>query len=93
MVLISTQLGHQKGLPRTTRHTRVLDPELRRMIHSLSEELAEVVNVQEHKRPGIAETLKRVLMRSMPLDDEAHRILGVMKQSRDALQELHSEDE
>ncbi len=92
MALLSTQLGKQKGLPRTTRDTRVLDPELRRMVHSLSEELAQAVDVQEHKRPGIAETLKRVLMRSMPLDDEAHRILGVMKQSRDALQEKHSEE-
>jgi tRNA C32,U32 (ribose-2'-O)-methylase TrmJ len=93
MELISTQLGKQKGLPRTTRNTRVLDPDLRRMIHSLSEELAEAVNVQEHKKPGIAETLKRVLMRSMPLNSEAHRILGVLKQSRDALQEKQSEDE
>jgi TrmH family RNA methyltransferase len=92
MALLSTQLGKQKGLPRTTRNTRVLDPELRRMVHSLSEELAQAVDVQEHKRPGIAETLKRVLMRSMPLNSEAHRILGVLKQSRDALQEKQSEE-
>jgi len=93
MALIDTELGEQEGLPRTTKDTRLLDPELRRMIHSLTEELAQVVDVQEHKRPGIAETLKRVLMRSMPLDDEAHRILGVLKQSRDALKEKHPEEE
>ncbi|MBT4059482.1 MAG: RNA methyltransferase [Euryarchaeota archaeon] len=91
--LIEVELGKQKGLPKTTQGNRILDPELRRMVHTLSEELAQVVNVQEHKRPGISDTLKRVIMRGMPLDDEAHRILGVMKQSRDALREKHFEDE
>ena len=83
--LCDGELGTQEGLPKTTHANRLLDPELRRMIHELSDDLAEMVNVQEHKRPGIAETLKRVIMRGMPLDDEAHRILGVMKQSRNAL--------
>jgi TrmH family RNA methyltransferase len=91
--LIQTELGEQEGLPMTTHSNRILDPELRRMIHDLSDDLAASVTVREHKRQGIAETLKRVIMRGMPLDDEAHRILGVMTQARDALQEIPTEEE
>jgi TrmH family RNA methyltransferase len=91
--LIETELGEQDGLPMTTHPDRLLDPDLRRMIHELSDDLAAAVTVREHKRQGIAETLKRVIMRGMPLDDEAHRILGVMIQARDALQETPAEEE
>ena len=91
--LCVSELGKQSGLPKTTHANRLLDPELRRMIHSFSDDLSEVVNVQEHKRKGISETLKRVIMRGMPLNDEAHRILGVMKQSRDSLRQTYNEEE
>ena len=90
--LCDGELGNQVGLPKTTHANRLLDPELRRMIHELSDDLAEKLIVQEHKRPGIAETLKRVIMRGMPLDDEAHRIIGVMKQSRDSLRQSIEEE-
>jgi len=90
--LCDVELGNQEGLPKTTFANRLLDPELRRMIHEVSDDLSQKVNVQEHKRAGIAETLKRVIMRGMPLDDEAHRILGVMKQSRDALNSSMEEE-
>jgi len=91
--LCKIEIGNQEGLPRTFQTNRLLDPELRRMINHVSDDLAEIVNVQEHKRAGIAETLKRVIMRGMPLDDEAHRILGVMKQSRDALEKISKDEE
>ena len=91
--LMRVGLGRQEGLPRTVKEERLLDPQLRRMIHTYSDDLAGVLNVQEHKRRGIAETLKRVIMRGMPLDDEAHRILGVMKESRDVMREHYGEDE
>ncbi|MBO57630.1 MAG: hypothetical protein CMA77_01370 [Euryarchaeota archaeon] len=90
--LCHSEMGNQEGLPRTIQTNRLLDPELRRMINQVSDELAEIVNVQEHKRQGIAETLKRVIMRGLPLDDEAHRILGVLKQSRDALIEKSNQE-
>ncbi|HJL59416.1 MAG TPA: hypothetical protein QF621_03595, partial [Candidatus Thalassarchaeaceae archaeon] len=90
--LCDVELGNQEGLPKTTFANRLLNPELRRMIHEVSDDLSQKVNVQEHKRAGIAETLKRVIMRGMPLDDEAHRILGVMKQSRDALNSSMEEE-
>ncbi len=90
--LCKTDMGNQEGLPRTIQTSRLLDPELRRMINQVSDDLAEIVNVQEHKRQGIAETLKRVIMRGMPLDDEAHRILGVLKQSRAALNRTPNEE-
>lgn len=86
--LLSEEVGQQDGLPRTVKEERLLDPELRRMVHMVSDQLAQVVHVQEHKRPGIAETLKRVIMRGMPLDDEAHRILGVMTEARDSISEV-----
>ncbi len=83
--LVKTELGKQEALPRTFKEKRFLDPELRRKIHEVCDQLSESVSVQEHKRQGISETLKRVVMRGMPMDDEAHRILGVLTQSRDAL--------
>lgn len=91
--LTTQELGLQEGLPKTFKENRILSPELRRMIHEMSDDLAAILHVQEHKRPGIAETLKRVILRGMPLDDEAHRILGVMKESRDVLRNAYSEEE
>ena len=90
--LLATEIGQQKGLPRTVEPLRLLDPELRRMLHEVCDELSESISVDEGKRQGVAETLKRTIMRGMPLDDEAHRLLGVLIQSRDALKALGEEE-
>ena len=83
--LLSEEIGLQDGLPRTVQPQRLLDPELRRVLHEVCDELAQAIDIDDGKRKGVAETLKRTLMRGMPLDDEAHRLLGVLTQSRDAL--------
>ena len=90
--LLAEELGLQEGLPRTVEPQRLLDPELRRVLHEVCDELSEAVSIDDGKRKGVAETLKRTIMRGMPLDDEAHRLLGVLIQSRDALMVLGEEE-
>ncbi len=90
--LLADEIGLQEGLPRTVEPQRLLDPELRRVLHEVCDERSEAVTIDDGKRKGVAETLKRTIMRGMPLDDEAHRLLGVLTQSRDALMVLGEEE-
>jgi TrmH family RNA methyltransferase len=90
--LLADEIGQQEGLPRTVEPQRLLDPELRRVLHEVCDELSEAVSIDDGKREGVAETLKRTIMRGMPLDDEAHRLLGVLTQSRDALMVFGEEE-
>ena len=64
--------------------SRLLDPELRRILRSEVNRLVQNMSTKEHKKQGIEETMIRVLMRGLPKDDEIHRLLGVISQAADS---------
>jgi len=68
--------------------SRLLDPELRRILRSEVSRLVENMPTKEHKKHGIEETLFRVIMRGLPKDDEVHRLLGVISQAADSFHDL-----
>ena len=67
-----------------TQKSRLLDPELRRVLRSEVNRLVTNMSTKEHKKQGIEETMIRVLMRGLPKDDEIHRLLGVISQAADS---------
>lgn len=65
---------------------RLLDPQLRVKLRSEIFRLSSSIPIKEHKRPGIEETLNRVIMRGLPKDDEIHRIISVIKEAADSFE-------
>ena len=67
-----------------TQESRLLDPELRRVLRSEVSRLVRNMPTKEHKKHGIEETMIRVIMRGLPKNDEIHRLLGVISQAADS---------
>ena len=67
-----------------TQESRLLDPELRRVLRSEVSRLVRNMPTKEHKKQGIGETIIRVIMRGLPKNDEIHRLLGVISQAADS---------
>jgi tRNA C32,U32 (ribose-2'-O)-methylase TrmJ len=67
-------------------HT-LLSPELRMRLREEISKLARTMPTQDHRRQGIEETLSRVMLRGLPSDDEAHRILGVISAANVAFEQ------
>ena len=67
-----------------TQESRLLDPELRRVLRSEVSRLVRNMPTKEHKKQGIEETIIRVIMRGLPKNDEIHRLLGVISQAADS---------
>ena len=72
-------------------HTeRLLNPDLKREIRRRAEELAEVSGKREDQKVSAADTLSRVILRGMPTNDEAHRLLGLLSEASEAMQDDQS---
>ena len=67
-------------------HT-LLSPELRMRLREEISKLARTMPTQDHRRQGIEETLSRVMLRGLPSEDEAHRILGVISAANVAFEQ------
>ena len=79
------RIGREQSLPKTVHPERVLSPELRRVLRGSVERLAISLPRAEEKRKGAAETLQRVLLRAIPNDHEAHRLIGMLDDASLAL--------
>jgi TrmH family RNA methyltransferase len=67
-------------------HT-LLSPELRMRLREEISKLARTMPTRDHRRQGIEETLSRVMLRGLPSEDEAHRILGVISAANVAFEQ------
>ena len=81
------RIGQEKALPKTVHTQRLLDPNLKREIRRRSEQIASVAAKREDQVQAAADTLSRVILRGMPTDDEAHRLLGLLDLASKAMQE------
>ena len=61
----------------TSSDDNLLSPELKNVLRREINILSESIPTIDFRRPGIEETLHRVIMRGLPKDDEIHRLLGV----------------
>ena len=64
---------------------RLLSPDLRKQLREEIHHLSQALPAKSHSKKGIEETLNRVILRGVPKDDEIHRILGVLKSSKNSL--------
>ena len=81
------RVGAERSLPKTVHTERLLDPELKREIRRRAEEIANASAKRDDQKLSTADTLSRVILRGMPTDDEAHRLLGVLDSATKAMQE------
>ena len=84
------KVGREKSLPKTVHTERLLNPDLKREIRRRAEELAEVSGKREDQKVSAADTLSRVILRGMPTNDEAHRLLGLLSEASEAMQDDQS---
>tara|TARA_B100001179_G_scaffold122643_1_gene87748 strand:+ start:91 stop:840 length:750 start_codon:yes stop_codon:yes gene_type:complete len=68
----------------------LLSPELRARLKEEISRLAQTMPTPVHRRQGIEETLSRVMLRGLPSDNEAERILGVISAAADAFDQNDS---
>ncbi len=64
----------------------MLNPELKREIRRRAEEIANASDKRDDQKLSAADTLSRVILRGMPTDDEAHRLLGLLDEATKAMQ-------
>ena len=74
-------------MPKTVHTQRLLDPNLKREIRRRSEQIASIAAKREDQVQAAADTLSRVILRGMPTDDEAHRLLGLLDLATKAMQD------
>ncbi|MDG1525468.1 MAG: TrmH family RNA methyltransferase [Candidatus Thalassarchaeaceae archaeon] len=79
------KVGNDQSLPKTVHIERLLNPELKREIRRRSEEIANASSKREDQKVSAADTLSRVILRGMPTDDEAHRLLGLLDTAAKAM--------
>ena len=85
------KVGRDKALPKTVHTERLLNPDLKREIRRrATEELAGATAKREDQKISAADTLSRVILRGMPTDDEAHRLLGLLSAASEAMQDENS---
>ena len=72
---------------------RLLSPELRQTVKESIARLSKNMPTKEHRRQGIEEVMTRVIFRGLPLDDEIHRIIGVVNDSQLALKYMYENPE
>ena len=88
----SDRFGVDEALPRTVQTDRLLDPELRRVMRESVKLVSKSVPRHSSKHKGVESTLQRVLMRSLPDNYEAHRIIGVLQDAALAMNYVGEQD-
>ena len=80
------KVGNNRALPKTVHTERLLNPELKREIRRRAEEIANASDKRDDQKLSAADTPSRVILRGMPTDDEAHRLLGLLDEATKAMQ-------
>jgi tRNA C32,U32 (ribose-2'-O)-methylase TrmJ len=88
----SGRVGLEEALPQTIQSKRLLDPELRRMLRESLTLISQSVPRHSSKQKGVESTLHRVLMRSIPDDYEAHRIIGILQDAALAMNHINQDE-
>ncbi len=80
------KIGKEDALPKTVHTNRMLNPNLRREIRRRAEEIAAGAVQRDDQVNLAADTLRRVILRGIPTDDEAHSILGILAAASKSMQ-------
>ena len=82
------RIGREKALPKTVQTRRILDPALKEQIRMKADGLAQASKRRrDDQKAGVAEVISRVILRGMPTNEEAHRLLGILDEAIQALED------
>ena len=90
--VITTQ-GLDDGLPDIVPLERHISPPLRTTLVESIEQFANELPGKDERKDSVNQTLKRTLLRSMPTEDEATRIIGGLVDGTTALQHANDKPE
>ena len=81
-----TKQGKEPGLPDVVPLERAIKPELKKVLLQTVKELSESLPGNDERRQSFAQSLSRSIMRSMPTQGEATRLIGGLLDATTAIQ-------
>ena len=78
--------SRSEGLPRTVPLERMLDPEIRISLRRAIDAYANQLSGTDEKNESVAATLTRTILRGVPNDDEATRLIGALIEGTTAME-------
>lgn len=85
--------GKEEGLPDVVPLERSLNPELKQILHQTVRELANALPGNDERRQSFGQSLTRSIMRSMPTQGEATRMIGGLLDATTAIQYVEGNEE
>ena len=73
--------------------SRDLSPELRKLLRKSIDELANSLEGDEDRKRMVADNLRRTILRGMPIDNEAQRLIGSFVEATTALQKVSGDED
>jgi TrmH family RNA methyltransferase len=83
---VITRQGKEPGLPDVVPLERAIKPELKKVLLQTVKELSESLPGNDERRQSFAQSLSRSIMRSMPTQGEATRLIGGLLDATTAIQ-------
>ncbi|HIA39597.1 MAG: hypothetical protein CXX80_01450 [Methanobacteriota archaeon] len=87
-VIADGQVEPGDPLAQNLQLTRAISPDLRRLLRNSIDEFAAALDGDENKRAMVADNLRRTILRGLPIDNEAQRLIGAFVEATTALQKL-----
>lgn len=90
---VLSRQGKEPGLPNVVPLERGIPPELKHILLQTVRELADALPGNDERRRSFRQSLSRSIMRSMPTEGEANRMIGGLLDATTAIQYVQSNDE
>ena len=90
---VINQQGKEAGIPDVVPLERSLNPELKHVLMQTVRELSEALPGNDERRQSFGQSLSRSIMRSMPTQGEATRMIGGLLDATTAIQYVEGNEE
>jgi TrmH family RNA methyltransferase len=87
-IIADGQVESGDPLAQNLQLTRAISPDMRRLLRNSIDEFAAALDGDENKRAMVADNLRRTILRGLPIDNEAQRLIGAFVEATTALQKL-----
>jgi hypothetical protein len=84
--------GQEAGIPDIVPLERGIPPELKKVLMQTVRELADALPGNDERRKSFGHSLSRSIMRSMPTQGEANRLIGGLLDATTAIQYVEGND-
>ena len=90
---VLSRQGKEAGLPNVVPLERGISPELKQILLQTVRELAHALPDNDERRKSFGQSLSRSIMRSMPTEGEANRMIGGLLDASTAIQYVEGNEE